>query len=148
MTATPSEPQSDLRRRRIEVLLDLAPNRVRIINAVLELTAFIVFCALRKWPFALGILIGGPIAELNLRWLESASKGMAERMVASEGKSRSFRLSFGFLGRYAVLILVGYVIFKSSLPALYGFLTALLLPVIAFMCEAAYEAVRSGRDPE
>jgi len=47
---------------------------------------------------------------------------------------------FLFVGRLAFMLAVGYVTFKSSLQALYGFLIALGLSVVGLLSEAVYEA--------
>ena len=119
----------------------------RIFKLTIVLETGAVTCAVVwfGWMVALGVALGGVVAYLNLRWLHRGTEQMTQRMVAAPSEPAPFRFSWAFFGRYLFVFAIGYVIFKSSAQALYGFLAALLVPVGAMMGEAAYQALAGGK---
>jgi len=123
-----------------EFLLDGAYRRIQgttiAVNSVAIIAAFIFY----GWRAALGGLIGTATAWLNLSWLHRGSETIVDSMLASSKRDpKRLRLFFLFVGRLAFMLAVGYVTFKSSLQALYGFFAALGLAVVGLLSEAVYE---------
>src|SRR4051794_13063493 len=98
------------------------------------------------WVFALGFVIGCAAAYLNFAWLKRAVDGMVERIAAGKHAPSGAGLMARFFGRYVVVALLAYVIFRGSSHALYGFCTGLFVPIAAAMCEGFYEAVTAIRN--
>ena len=69
-----------------------------------------------------------------------------ERETVSRAPSGATIVARG-VGRIGLIVLVAYGIFECSVRGLMGFLAGLAMPVIAMMCEAAYEFVVSIRRP-
>ena len=136
-----SKPQAPPLTTEQEKFLDRAYARILRTTNILEAIAAVVTLLWFGWKAALGAVLGGAVAYANLRWLHHGAEQVTQRMLAAPGKPARFRLSLAFFGRYLFVIVVGYVIFKSSAQALYGFLAALLVPVGAMMAEAAYQAL-------
>ena len=107
-----------------------------------------VFILLRfGWKIALGFVVGSAIAYVNFYWLKRVVRGLADKVTASGKRPSSAGIVLRFLGRYFLMALAAYAIFKISPASLYGMFAGLFLPVGAIMCEAAYElyaALRHG----
>ena len=128
-----------------EKFLDRAYARILRTTIILEAIAAVVALLWFGGKAALGAVLGGAVAYANLRWLHRGTEQVTARMLAAPGKPARFRFSLAFFGRYLFVFAIGYVIFKSSAQALYGFLAALLVPVGAMMGEAAYQALAGGK---
>ena len=139
-----NEPQPQLPAEQ-EKFLDQAYFRILRATILLETVVVVVAAIWLGWKAAAGAGLGGVVAYINLRWLHRGAEQMTQRMLAAPGTPARFRFSLAFFGRYLFVIAVGYVIFKSSAQALYGFLAALLVPVGAMMAEAAYQALAGGK---
>lgn len=87
----------------------------------------------------IGFLLGTGVAFLNLHWLKRLVFRLGEMVLQSSRPPRGGRMAAMFLLRYALISLGVYVIFKSSISALYGFFAGLALPVAGIFCEAGYE---------
>jgi hypothetical protein len=72
--------------------------------------------------------------------------GMVEKIAAGNRAPSGAGLTARFFGRYIVVALLAYVIFRSSGHALYGFCAGLFVPIAAAMCEGMYEAVTAIRN--
>jgi hypothetical protein len=98
----------------------------------------------------IGFAIGCAISGLNFYWLKRAVNAFADRAtqaVSDENKRDSRGAATRFLLRYALIGLVAYVIFKSSIVSLSSLMAGLFVPVAAILCEAVYEtfiALRRG----
>jgi hypothetical protein len=130
-----------------ENFLDRAYPRMLRISTVLAVAGAVATLALCDRAAALGFVLGSAAGILNFIWLHRAVDALINRMLRGDAGGSRFRMTIGFLGRYGVVALVAYAIFKSSAHAFGGFLAALPLPVLAAMCEAAYEAVLNTKDP-
>jgi ATP synthase I chain len=91
------------------------------------------------WKFASGFLLGATLSLLNFRWLERIVYGLSELLIKSPNAQPSGRVVRRFLFRYLLIAVGAYVIFKSSVIAVYGFFAGLSLPVVGVFCEAVYE---------
>ena len=121
------------------LFLSRAYQRIRRITIALDILAVVVANAAFGWRTGVGVTFGAIVSYLNLLWLHRGTQILTERMLAASSYSKS-RVVLAFLGRLVFMIAAGYVTFKSSAEALYGFLAALALPVAGLMCEGVYEA--------
>jgi len=92
---------------------------------------------------ALAFIGGCAIALLNFYWLKRAIAALIDRTVSSTRKPSSSGVVLRFLGRYVLIALALYVIFKGSAMSVYGLLGGLSLPVGAVMIEAVYQTFRA-----
>lgn len=100
----------------------------------------VAFCLVRwGWLVAAGFLLGAVISYVNHLWLERVVAALGERITTGQSRERGEGIVLRAVLRYAFIALGAYVIFKSSLPALYGFLGGVCLTIAAVACEAAVE---------
>jgi hypothetical protein len=88
---------------------------------------------------ALGATLGVALAWHNFRWLTQAVNALGERITTGQSRERGGVIVFRFTARILLIALGSYAIFKYSQRGLYGYLIGLCVPVIALLCEAAYE---------
>jgi hypothetical protein len=136
---TPVDPE-------IEEFYSGAYRRISRLIIVLALLTFPVIAWRFHWKFAFGFLIGCVAAQINFVWLKRAVDGMVEKIAAGKHAPSGAGLMARFFGRYIVVALLAYVIFRSSGHALYGFCAGLFVPIAAAMCEGMYEAVTAIRN--
>jgi ATP synthase I chain len=99
-----------------------------------------VFILLRfGTKIALGFVVGCAIAYVNFYWLKRVVAGLADKVTASGKRPSSAGIVLRFVGRYLLMALAAYAIFKISPASLYGLFAGLFLPVGAILCEAGYE---------
>ena len=115
-----------------------ASGRIRAFFVACAAGGAVLSFALWSWVVTLGFFIGAALAFVALLQLELAVARLGERSVGNATES-AMRTVIRFLSRYVVILLAGYVIFRSSLFAFYGFVGALFMPVVAMVCEASYE---------
>jgi hypothetical protein len=102
------------------------------------------------YRMGIGFALGSAISGLNFYWLKRAINAFADRAtqaVSDENERDSRGAATRFLLRYALIGLVAYAIFKSSIVSLSGLMAGLFVPVAAILCEAVYEtfvALRRG----
>lgn len=131
-----------------EAFLDRAyPRMLRISIALGGLGTLLALVAFGRWA-TVGFALGSVVAILNFVWLYRAAQALIGRMLGDRNKGSRFRILLGFLGRYTLVGLIAYAIFKGSAQAFGAFLAALPLPIVAAMCEAAYEAFLNVKDPD
>ena len=113
----------------------------RIRRFLLALGAIgLVLCLVRwGWVVATGFLLGSAVSYINHVWLERMVSALGERITTGQSRERGEGIVVRAVLRYAFIALGAYVIFKSSLPALYGFLGGVCLTIAAVACEAAVE---------
>ena len=103
------------------------------------------------WPLgravAAGVVLGTVLAWINFRWLAASVNAIGERIVKARSRERGAYIVARGVGRIGLIALFAYGIFECSVRGLMGFLAGLAMPVIAMMCEAAYEFVVSIRRP-
>jgi hypothetical protein len=102
------------------------------------------------WAVAVGILAGTLLGWINFRWLAASVNAIGERIArapgAGQGATGAASVVLRGGGRIVLIALVAYGIFSCSVHALMGYLAGLAMPVVAMMCEAAYEFA-AGRRP-
>jgi len=87
-----------------------------------------------------GFVVGAVISYVNHVWLERVIAGLGERITSGQSTERGGIIVARAVLRYAFLAAGAYVIFRVSLPGLYGFLGGICLTIAAVACEAAVEA--------
>jgi hypothetical protein len=97
------------------------------------------------WAVAAGMLVGTALGWINFRWLAASVNAIGERIVKVRSQERGAAIVARGVGRIVLIALFAYGIFICSLRGLMGFLAGLAMPVIAMMCEAAYEFTASIR---
>lgn len=130
----------------VEEFYSGAYRRISRIIVILALLTFPVIAWRFHWRFALGFLVGCVAAQINFAWMKRAVDGMVEKMAAGKRAPSGVGLMARFFGRYIVVALLAYVIFRSSSHALYGLCAGLFVPIAAAMCEGMYEAVTAIRN--
>jgi hypothetical protein len=125
-----------------------AYSRILRLMVVIALLFTVGLWVVSGYRLALGFALGCAIAGLNFYWLKRAVSAFADRVTqAAEGEKRSRGAATRFVLRYALIGVLAYVIFKSSVVSLSGLLAGLFLPVAAILLEAIYEtyvALRRG----
>ena len=130
-----------------DTFLDGAYSRILRISVVLAAAGAITSLVIFNAAVAAGFALGAAATILNFVWLHRAVAALVDRMLSQgEGVSRA-RITLSFVGRYGLVGLIAYAIFKSSTQAFGAFLIALPLPILAAMCEGAYEAFLNIKDP-
>jgi hypothetical protein len=113
----------------------------RILRTTIALSVAATIAAmLISWQSGLGLAAGSFIACLSFVWLHQGAEILVRRMLPGSGIPSKFWLLLSFPARYFVVIAAAYVILKSYPGMRVGFIVGLVLPVLAMMCEAAYEA--------
>jgi hypothetical protein len=121
-----------------------AERRIERIQRVLIAGLVLVFWMWRGTEFALGFAAGSLLAYLNLAWLKRTVARFVDAAVGAE-KPRPAGIAAQTVLRLGLLLAGLYVIFNSSAVDAMGFLAGLFVPVLAFFCEAAYEAYMAVR---
>ena len=97
------------------------------------------------WPLAAGWAVGTLVAWLNFRWLAQSVEAIGERIVHAGSREKGRAAVVRGIGRIFLIAIVAYGIFSCSVRSLVGFLAGLAMPVLALMCEAAYEVLAARR---
>jgi ATP synthase I chain len=118
-----------------------AYRRISRCIVLLSLAFFVLLWWRFHWKFGFGFLAGCAAAYLNFAWLKHAVDGIVEKIASGKKAPSGAGLMLRFFGRYLVVALLAYVIFRGSSHALYGFCAGLFVPIAAAMCEGIYEAV-------
>jgi hypothetical protein len=116
-----------------------ASGRIRRFFIVLAVAAAALLLPLQGRALAAGFAIGALVAYANLAQLERAVGIFAAR-AAGQGSDSGAGAGVRHLARYGGVAIVGYVIFRVSRTALFGFVGGLFVPIGAMVCEAGYEA--------
>jgi small-conductance mechanosensitive channel len=115
---------------------------VRVMVALAVLAGPIVWTKLGR-DAALAFIGGCAIALLNFYWLKRTIAALIDRTVSPTRKPSSSGVVLRFLGRYVLIAVALYVIFKGSAMSVYGLLGGLSLPVGAVMIEAVYQTFKA-----
>ena len=116
---------------------------VRVMLALAVLAAPFVWTKFGQ-DAALAFIGGCAIALLNFYWLKRTIAVLIDTAVSSTNKKPSpTGVMLRFLGRYVLIAIALYVIFKGSAMSVYGLLGGLSLPVGAVMIEAVYQTFRA-----
>ncbi len=128
-----------------------AERRIRRAMWLLGAAGAISFGLWRGWSWAAGFAAGAILSGLNFHWIKSAVSVITDavaaqaRATAQEGNpppktSQGYAVA-RFIFRYALIGMVGYAIFLSSVVSLTAFLAGLFLAIAALMAEAAYQVI-------
>ena len=95
-----------------------------------------------------GLAIGTLLSWLNFRWMRHGVGVLARLSIAQEGAAKP-RVPRGtyvkMIGRYALLIVVAYVILRGFGSMAKGFLCGLFAAVAAVIVELISQLIRAGR---
>lgn len=97
------------------------------------------------WQPAVGVLAGTLVGVVNFRWLAATVDAVGARVVNAGSRERGGAVVVRGMGRIFLMALAVYGMFRWSVPGLVGFMAGLAVPVLAMMCEAAYELVAGIR---
>jgi len=115
-----------------------ALQRISRLLALFSVLGAAAFWIALDWKAGSSFILGALIAVINFQWLQFSVKKVVNVFLSGAGKRP--RIWHKLLLRYVLLAAIVYVIFKSYFLFIPAFLTGLLLPVLACMCEAIYEA--------
>lgn len=132
-------------------LIEGYERRIRRAMWWLSAVGIAAFWVWRGWSWAAGFAAGAILSGLNFHWIKSAVNVITDavtsqaRATAQEGSpppktSQGYAIA-RFIFRYALIGLVGYTIFLSSVVSLTAFLAGLFLAIAALMAEAAYQVI-------
>jgi hypothetical protein len=123
-------------------------------GALRRITRNILFVAVIGFPVAawrwgmaglVGFVAGAFLSYVNFLWLSRGVEAIAERITEQGSREKGGSAVVKAILRYALVGVAGYAIFKSSSYAFYAFFAGLCLPVVAMLCEAAFELFISLR---
>jgi len=116
--------------------------RIAWLTLILGGAAATVTAAMRRWPWAEGLVIGALLAWLNFRWLKRGLDALVAAAVAQEGAAKPrvplgtwFRMIF----RYVLIALCVYVIFEYLKVPLVSMLAGLCALGAATLAASLYE---------
>ncbi len=121
-----------------------AYRRILRTSIVLSVVASIVATIMNRQA-GIGVAVGSLIACLNFVWLHQGADLLIRRMLPGFESPSRFWIIQSFPVRYFVVIAAAYVILKSYPGMRVGFIVGLVLPILAMMCEGAYEAFFSTK---
>ena len=128
-----------------------AENRIEWMTLAFGL-ACAAFTLLRwGWRPGAGLALGAALAWLNFRWLKQGVTAFV-KVSTAQANSEGVRVPVGvyvkFFGRFALLLVVVYVILSRSLLPVAAVLGGLFAVVAAVMIELMWELLRTGRGTE
>jgi hypothetical protein len=118
-------------------------DRLRRDTLIVLTSSVLVAAALGGWRLAGGVLGGGLLAGISYRALERGVEALGPPAAGAEGRRpvSASRVAVGLIGRYALLLVAGYVI----IGRLHLHPLGVLVGVSAVVVAAMVEAVRSWR---
>jgi hypothetical protein len=128
-----------------------AEQRIERLTLVLGLAGAAFAFARWGWRPGAGVALGAALAWLNFRWLKQGV-GALVNLSTAQANSEHARVPrpvyVKFFGRFALLLVVVYVILSRSLLPVAAVLGGLFAVVGAVMIELMWELVRSRRGTE
>jgi ATP synthase I chain len=124
-----------------------AERRIERLTLALGLAGAVFASVGWGWRSGAGLALGAGLMWLNFRWLK---QGIAALVKVSTAQASQERVGIPrgvyvkFLGRFALLLIVVYVILSRSLLPVPAFATGLFAVVAAVMAELVWELV-TGR---
>jgi hypothetical protein len=103
------------------------------------------------WRAGAGMALGSALAWLNFRWLKQGVIALVKISTAQANSERArvpMSVYVKFFGRFALLLVVVYVILSHSLFPVAAVLAGLFAVVAAVMIELMWELVRGKRGTE
>jgi hypothetical protein len=119
--------------------------RFTLILAILGTAGFWLW---RGTPWAAGFAIGAALSALSFHWMKTAVHVLAESVTTASSRTGPRGTSgavLRFLLRYALIGLMGYVIFRSSAISLAAFFAGLFVAIAATLAEIGYQIYLSFR---
>jgi len=104
-----------------------------------------------EWHAGAGVALGAMLAWLNFRWLKQGVSALVTVSTAQAGSehARVPRMVYvKFFGRFALLLLVVYVILSRSILPVAEVLSGLFALVAAVIIELIFELARGSRGAE
>lgn len=112
--------------------------RIYIGTAVFGVAGTVAMLLWKGWHFGAGFAVGAALSALNFHWLKGGVDALTARFQSrAAGRAQAVK----FLLRYALIGGAGYVIFRTSVVSLNGFLTGLFVFVAAILVEMVYELI-------
>ena len=103
---------------------------------VASILAVLVSIFLGSWQFTTGLVIGGLLALLNHRWLQTSIAAAFGVLLNGEKP----RMTIGkYIFRYAVVALVAFAAYQSGIASLVSIIAGLSTFVVALFVEAFRE---------
>jgi len=131
-----------------EAFYRAAERRIEYLTLVAGTVAAIVAAWQWGWPYGAGVLVGAVLSWVNFRWLKQALHVMTALAEAQPDPARAripASVYVKFFARYALLIVVVYVIFSRSWLPTTAVLAGLFTVVAGVMLEMMYQLAR--REP-
>ena len=103
------------------------------------------------WRPAAGVALGAALAWLNFRWLKQGVSALVRLSTAQAGSEHArvpVSVYAKLFGRFALLLVVVYVILSRSWLPVAAVLGGLFAVVAAVMIELMWELVRTRRETE
>lgn len=127
-----------------------AERRIEWLTLILGSAAAVVGAVRWGWRYSAGLALGAALAWVNFRWLKQGIDAMA-MLSSAQGATETPRVPTSvyvkFLGRFALLIGVVYVILSRSLLPAAAVLAGFFALVAAVLIELVYQLFRSDRPP-
>jgi hypothetical protein len=121
-----------------------AERRVEWLTAALGAVAAVFALARWGWAWGAGVALGAAITWINFRWLKLGVGALVNASVAQADADR-VRIPQGvyvkFFARYALLLVVVYVILSRSLLPVAALIGGLFAAVAAVLVELMWELV-------
>jgi ATP synthase I chain len=134
-----------------DTFYEAAERRIEWLTLALGVAAA-VFAAVRwGWRPGAGVAVGATLTWLNFRWLKQGVSALVAVSTAQAGSEQSRvpkMVYLKFLGRFALLLLVVYVILSRSLLPVAAVLGGLFAVVAAVMIELIFELAHGRRGTE
>lgn len=124
-----------------------AERRIEVLSLVLGLAVALVTSWRWGWRAGLGLAVGASLSWINFRWLKTGISTLARLSMVGPGEAAPRvpkSVYFKFLGRFALLLLVVYVILSRELLPAGAVLAGLFAVVAAVLLEIIYELFRGS----
>ena len=128
-----------------------AESRIEWLTAGVGTAAALVAAVWWGSRAAAGVVLGAALAWVNFRWLKQGVAALAQLFTARSGAQSvriPKRIYAKFLGRFALLLAVVYVILSGTLFPAAAVLAGLFALVAAVLVELLYELLRGERLPD
>jgi hypothetical protein len=128
-----------------------AEHRIEWMTLAFGLAAALIVLLRWGWRPGAGVALGAALAWLNFRWLKQGVTALVKLSTAQAGSEHA-QVPVGvyakFFGRFALLLIVVYVILSHSLLPVAAVFGGLFAVVAAVMIELMWELVRGRRGTE
>ncbi len=129
----------------------VAERRIEWLTLVLGLSAAAIAAALWGWTWGGGVLCGAGLTWINFHWLKQGVDTLVAVSTAQEGAEHTRvqkRVYVKFFCRFALLLIVVYVILSRSWLPVAAVLAGLFVVVGAVLAELIFELARGVRETE